>query len=59
MDDHATVICRECGSSFDAAMRLSRRALASSRLMFLVEICPYCEQARSYAPADYHFSVTA
>lgn len=58
MDHQATVICGECNSSFEAALPLSRRALASSGLMFLVEICPYCEHARSYLRSDYQFAAT-
>lgn len=59
MDEHATVICGECDSAFDAALPLSRQALACSRLMFLVEVCPYCQQARSYLRSDYHFATSA
>ena len=56
MEDHATVECTACERSFAAALPLSRRALAASRLMFLVELCPYCVQARSYLRSDYHFA---
>jgi hypothetical protein len=59
MDDHATVECAACGRSFAAALPMSRRALAVSRLMFVVEVCPYCAQARSYLRSDYHFAATA
>jgi hypothetical protein len=59
MDDHATVTCTACERAFDAALPLSRRALAASRLVFLVEVCPHCAQARSYFRSDYRFAATA
>lgn len=59
MDDHPTVQCTACEQSFVAALPMSRRALAASRLMFLVEVCPHCTQARSYLRTDYRFAATA
>lgn len=59
MDDHPTVTCTACERSFEAEIPMTRRALAASRLMFLVELCPYCAEARSYLRSDYHFAVTA
>jgi hypothetical protein len=59
MEEHATVTCSACERPFDAALPLSRRALAVSRLEFLVEVCPHCAQARSYLRSDYRFAATA
>jgi hypothetical protein len=58
MDEHATITCTSCERSFAAALPMSRRAFAASRLMFLVEVCPHCTAARSYLRADYHFAAT-
>ena len=59
MSDHATVTCTACGQSFEAALPLTRRGLAASTLMFLVEVCPHCAQAHSYMRSDYHYAVNA
>ena len=58
MNDHATVTCGSCLRPFDASMPLSRAALARSNLMFLVEVCPHCSQARSYLRSEYCFATT-
>ena len=59
MNDHATVTCTACEQSFQAALPLTRRGLAASTLMFLVEVCPHCAEARSYLRSDYRYAVSA
>lgn len=59
MTEHARVTCTACEQPFEAALPLTRRALAVSQLMFLVEVCPHCAEARSYLRSDYRFAVSA
>ena len=57
--EHPVLACDECHRDFDAALPLTRRGLARSRLMFLVEQCPACRQTRTYLRNEYRFVPTA
>lgn len=55
MNEHPTLQCQACNEAFEAELPLTRRALARSRIMFLVEQCTACGDTRAYMRTAYSF----
>jgi hypothetical protein len=56
MTEHPILECEACQRNFEAQLPLTRRSLACSGLMFLVEQCPHCGDSRAYLRTAYAFA---
>ena len=55
MTQHPTLECEACNRRFEAQLPMGPRAFARSRLMFLVDRCPFCRESRTYMRSAFRF----
>jgi DNA-directed RNA polymerase subunit RPC12/RpoP len=48
-----TVICKACGTEFEAPLRLDRRSFEKGTLAANYHTCPHCGERQTYRKADY------
>ncbi len=47
------VTCKSCGREFDTRVRMDSKSFERGTLAANYHLCPYCDQRRTYAKADY------